>query len=72
MSTFSRMFLAALLFAPMALAAQSATKLNASHAMLVHPNSVSVAYSQFLWPKIGGVATVPYVIDSASDSNATA
>ena len=71
MSTFNQMFPATLLFVPMALAAQSTPRPIASHSMLVHPDSVTVAYSQFLWPKIGGVATVPYIIDSGSDSNAT-
>ena len=30
-----------------------------------------MAYTQFLWPKVNGVATVYYVIDSASDPHAT-
>ncbi len=33
--------------------------------------SIGVAYSSSLWPKVAGVATVYYVIDSASDPNAT-
>src|SRR5271170_4825892 len=33
--------------------------------------SVGIAYKSGLWPKVGGVATVYYVIDSASDPNAT-
>ncbi len=35
------------------------------------PASIGVAYSSSLWPKVAGVATVYYVIDSASDPNAT-
>jgi hypothetical protein len=35
------------------------------------PSSFTIAYSQYLWPKVGGVATVYYVIDPASDPNAT-
>src|SRR5580698_488728 len=35
------------------------------------PDSLSIAYSQYLWPKVNGVATVYYVIDSQSDPNAT-
>lgn len=35
----------------------------------VHPNSLTVAYSQYLWPKVNGVAKVFYVIDAASDPN---
>ena len=35
------------------------------------PDSIGIAYSSGLWPKVGGVATVYYVIDSASDPNAT-
>jgi hypothetical protein len=34
-------------------------------------NSITIAYPQFLWPKVGGVATVYYLIDAASDPNAT-
>src|SRR5271170_7789814 len=33
--------------------------------------SVGIAYKSGLWPKVAGVATVYYVIDSASDPNAT-
>src|SRR5271154_7323558 len=33
--------------------------------------SVGIAYKSGLWPKVAGVATVRYVIDSASDPNAT-
>ena len=32
----------------------------------VHSNSVGLANSNFLWPKINGVAQIPYVIDSGS------
>ncbi len=35
------------------------------------PDSIGVAYNSSLWPKVAGVATVYYVIDSASDPNAT-
>jgi hypothetical protein len=35
------------------------------------PDSLSIAYSQYLWPKVKGVATVYYLIDSQSDPNAT-
>jgi len=35
------------------------------------PASIGVAYSSSLWPKVAGVATVYYVIDAASDPNAT-
>ncbi|HTT42678.1 MAG TPA: M12 family metallopeptidase [Steroidobacteraceae bacterium] len=34
-------------------------------------NSITIAYPQFLWPKVAGVATVYYRIDAASDPNAT-
>jgi Astacin (Peptidase family M12A)/Chitobiase/beta-hexosaminidase C-terminal domain/Divergent InlB B-repeat domain len=34
------------------------------------PDSLAVAYSQGLWPKVNGVATVFYAIDAASDPNA--
>src|ERR1700674_1383989 len=37
----------------------------------VKPDSIGVAYSSSLWPKVAGVATVYYVIDAASDPNAT-
>jgi Astacin (Peptidase family M12A)/Chitobiase/beta-hexosaminidase C-terminal domain/Divergent InlB B-repeat domain len=36
----------------------------------ISPSSITEAYSQDLWPKVAGVATVYYVIDPASDSNA--
>jgi len=36
------------------------------------PDSLTVAYSGDLWPKVVGVATVYYAIDASSDSNATA
>jgi hypothetical protein len=35
------------------------------------PDSVTVASASSLWPKVNGVATVYYVIDSASDPSAT-
>ncbi len=35
------------------------------------PQSLTVASTQSLWPQVGGVATVYYVIDAASDPNAT-
>ncbi len=35
------------------------------------PASLTVAYPQNLWPRVGGVATVYYQIDSASDPAAT-
>lgn len=38
----------------------------------LHPNSLAIAYPQFLWPKVGGVATVYYIVDPASDPNASA
>ncbi len=34
-------------------------------------NSLGIAYPQYLWPKVNGVATVYYTIDGASDPNAT-
>ena len=34
-------------------------------------DSMTTAYSQYLWPKVGGVATVYYTIDANSDPNAT-
>ena len=37
----------------------------------VKPQSIGVAYPQYLWPQVAGVATVYYVIDPASDPNAT-
>jgi len=37
----------------------------------VRPDSLTVAYSSDLWPKVVGVATVYYAIDAASDPNAT-
>jgi hypothetical protein len=37
----------------------------------ISPNSLTIAYSKYLWPKVNGVATVFYVIDPASDPNAT-
>ncbi|MGA9896841.1 MAG: choice-of-anchor D domain-containing protein [Terriglobales bacterium] len=33
--------------------------------------SMTIAYSQYLWPKVGGVATVYYIIDANSDPQAT-
>lgn len=35
------------------------------------PQMLTVASPQSLWPKVGGVATVYYTIDAASDPNAT-
>ncbi len=35
------------------------------------PDAYTVAYPQYLWPKVAGIATVYYVIDPASDPNAT-
>jgi uncharacterized repeat protein (TIGR02543 family) len=43
----------------------------ALHVTLPIPAALGVAYSSSLWPKVSGVATVYYVIDSASDPNAT-
>ena len=37
----------------------------------VRPQSIGIAYPQYLWPEVAGVATVYYVIDPASDPNAT-
>ena len=37
----------------------------------VHSASLTIALDQYLWPKIDGVATVPYLIDANSDPNAT-
>jgi len=37
----------------------------------INPDSLSIAYPQYLWPKVGGVATVYYAIDKGSDPNAT-
>jgi len=37
----------------------------------ITPDTVSIAYSQYLWPKVNGVATVYYRIDANSDPNAT-
>jgi hypothetical protein len=34
------------------------------------PDSITIAYTQYLWPKVNGVATVYYLIDPASDPNA--
>jgi hypothetical protein len=34
-------------------------------------DSMTVAYSQYLWPTVSGVATVYYAIDANSDPNAT-
>ncbi len=34
-------------------------------------NSLGIAYPQYLWPKVNGIATVYYNIDAASDPNAT-
>jgi len=33
--------------------------------------SMTIAYSQYLWPKVSGVATVYYIIDANSDPQAT-
>ncbi len=33
--------------------------------------SMTIAYSQYLWPKVNGVATVYYIIDANSDPQAT-
>jgi hypothetical protein len=33
--------------------------------------SMTIAYSQYLWPKVSGVATVYYIIDANSDPRAT-
>jgi hypothetical protein len=33
----------------------------------VHSDSVGLVNSNYLWPKVNGVAQIPYVIDSASD-----
>ena len=37
----------------------------------VNPSSLTIASTQDLWPQVGGVATVYYVIDPASDPSAT-
>jgi len=37
----------------------------------IKPASLTIAYSGNLWPKVNGVATVYYIIDPASDPNAT-
>jgi hypothetical protein len=37
----------------------------------ITPDSLTIAYSQYLWPKVNGIATDFYVIDPASDPNAT-
>jgi hypothetical protein len=37
----------------------------------VAPASLTIAYSADLWPRVNGVATVYYIIDPASDPNAT-
>jgi hypothetical protein len=42
-----------------------------SAAAVVQPNSVTMAYPQHLWPQVSGIATVYYLIDPASDPNAT-
>jgi Astacin (Peptidase family M12A)/Chitobiase/beta-hexosaminidase C-terminal domain/Divergent InlB B-repeat domain len=54
-------------------AAAAASKLLAAPGSAKGPqsDSLGIAYSQYLWPKVNGVATVYYVIDSQSDSNAT-
>jgi len=36
-----------------------------------HPEMLTTAYPQYLWPQVSGVATVYYAIDAASDPNAT-
>jgi hypothetical protein len=38
----------------------------------VRPHAIGEAYASTLWPKVNGVATVYYVIDSASASSASA
>jgi hypothetical protein len=37
----------------------------------VRGESMTIAYSQYLWPKVSGVATVYYIIDPNSDPQAT-
>jgi hypothetical protein len=37
----------------------------------LQPDSLTIAYSKYLWPQVNGVATVYYLIDSQSDPNAT-
>src|ERR1700683_4643153 len=37
----------------------------------LQPDSLTIAYSKYLWPQVNGVATVYYAIDSQSDPNAT-
>jgi Astacin (Peptidase family M12A)/Divergent InlB B-repeat domain len=39
--------------------------------LFLGPASIGVAYNSSLWPKVNGVATVYYIIDAASDPNAT-
>jgi hypothetical protein len=34
----------------------------------VKPESVGIAYPQFMWPKVGGVAQIPYTIDPGNGS----
>lgn len=38
---------------------------------VVSPDSLGIAYQLYLWPPVNGVATVFYLIDAASDPNAT-
>ncbi len=53
-----------------AASAQSTLDAPAAAASRVRPSSLTIAYSQYLWPKVGGIATVYYLIDPASDPNA--
>ncbi len=70
LSSVARLSFLAILFATMTALGQIAAPapLPGGH---ITPNSIGIAYSSGLWPKVGGVATVYYVIDSASDPNAT-
>jgi hypothetical protein len=74
MSHFGRLTLAATLTGLIAGAASSQEVPGAPQGIAgqsVQPSSITIAYSQYLWPKVNGVATVYYQIDSASDPNAT-
>ncbi len=71
-SSFSRFFCVSLTLTVAALGQKGPAVNGALRAVLFPgPASIGVAYSSSLWPKVAGVATVYYVIDSASDPKAT-
>lgn len=82
MSISCRRVFAVLAFSLLSLGARSQPSVNALRAPAgaapaeavkgFTPDSLTIAYSQYLWPKTAnGVAKVFYVIDAASDPNAT-